>query len=160
MDIRDYRTIRKGVEVYECLKGILPTKRCIEQVIRYVYDLDSVTDVIELSYQEYIENKKELLSNVDKYNSMKSYKDSCPHTTKVYFESNGDIVKDDYIDGMINVDDDLSCEREQYIVFVLTDGIKIADTYYNRGSLVIVRHLPVKSLTMYEKHIAKILNIK
>lgn len=160
MDIRDYRTIRKGVEVYECLKGILPTKKCIEQVIRYIYDLDFVTDVIELSYKEYIENKKELLSNVDKYNSMKSYKDSCPHTSKVYFEANGDIVKDSYIDKMINVDDDLSCKREQYIVFVLGNDIEISENVYRKGSLVIVKHLPVRSLTMYEKHIAKILNIK
>ena len=160
MDIRDYRTIRKGVEVYECLKGILPTKKCIEQVIRYIYDLDFVTDVIELSYKEYIENKKELLSKVDKYNSMTSYKDSCPHTSKVYFEANGDIVKDSYIDKMINVDDDLSCEREQYIVFVLGNDIEISENVYRKGSLVIVKHLPVRSLTMYEKHIAKILNIK
>lgn len=58
MDIRQYRTIKKGVMVYEKLKAILPTKRCIEQVIKYIYDLDFVTDVIELRYQEYIENKK------------------------------------------------------------------------------------------------------
>ena len=141
-------------------KAFFQQKKCIEQVIRYIYDLDFVTDVIELSYKQYIDNKKELLSKVDKYNSMNSYNNTHPHIAKVYFEGNGDIVKDDYIDKMINVDDDLSCEREQYIVFVLTDGIKISDTYYNRGSLVIVKHLPVRSLTMHEKHIAKILNIK
>lgn len=160
MNIRQYRTIKKGVEVYECLKGILPTKRCIEQVIKYIYNLDSITEIVELKYDDYIKNKKEILSNVGQYDSMMSYKDCCPHAKKVYFETNGDIVKDNYIDKMINVDDDLSCDREQYIVFVLNDGIKISDTYYNRGSLVIVKHLPIKCLTMYEKHIAKILNIK
>lgn len=91
---------------------------------------------------------------------MMSYKDSCPHAKKVYFETNGDIVKDSYIDKMICVDDDLSCDREQYIVFVLWKDITISDTQYKGGSLVIVKHLPIKSLTIYEKHIAKILNIK
>ena len=160
MDIRDYRIIRKGVMVYEKLKAILPTKKCIEQVIRYIYNLDSITEVVELKYEDYIKNKKEILSNVGQYDSMMSYKDCCPYAKKVYFETNGDIVKDSYIDKMICVDDDLYCDREQYIVFVLWKDMTISDTSYKGGSLAIVKHFPVKSLTMYEKHIAKILNIK
>ena len=40
MEEREYRKIKKGVEVYEKLKKILPTKRCIEQVIRHIYTLE------------------------------------------------------------------------------------------------------------------------
>lgn len=160
MEEREYRKIKKGVEVYEKLKKILPTKRCIEQVIRHIYTLEGVREVVEISYNDYFPNKELFKQGVGSYSSMKSYKSSCPHAEKMYFEVNGDIVIDETLKCSIYNDDYLSCDREQFIVFMVNNEIKVRDRHYKEGTLVVVRHSPIRELTMYEKNIARILEIK
>ena len=151
-----YNKVRAGVKVFEGLKKILPNTECIKQVIKYIYDLEKVTDIVYMPYEKYQREKSRIEESIDRYESMLSYKDSCRHCGKQYFEYNGEIVKDEFLDMMIHSENSLSCDREQFIVFVLSHSITIEDKTYLKGSLIIVKH-PSVSLTVYETNIAKLL---